>query len=348
MSDPLLEGVYFGLPADVYHNDPALGSSDIRYLYSDPPAYWWQSPHNPLKPETDSKDLAFGRAFHVRLLEGADAFDKQYLLQPEKDDFPGLLDTMADFKQWLGKRGHTPGGKKLDARHLVRAMNKDVPIWDEIMETFNARLEAEKLEPISKLDLERISVVSDFMRENPNIDDLFGDGASEVTVIWNMYGVRLKARIDLLRIRPLIDLKTIREGARYRRFDQSVFIQMRYDRHDIQAVHLLKARHALALHIAAGAVFEHEDAPVPSRKWLNAVAQESEYSAVFVYVQKTGAPVARPYQFIEGQGPLTLAEDNWQTGVSEFIQWSNRFGLDKPWINYSGVHRVLMDEIHKS
>lgn len=72
-------GIYFGLDEQEYHNDPALGSSDIKRLHDSAPAYWFGSPHNPLwEPSESTPAQKLGTARHKCVLEGEAAFVARY------------------------------------------------------------------------------------------------------------------------------------------------------------------------------------------------------------------------------------------------------------------------------
>lgn len=72
-------GVYFGLDESAYRADPALGSTSMKKLAENPPAYWYDSPHNALRDEdTDTPAKKFGRAIHKFVLEGREAFEAAY------------------------------------------------------------------------------------------------------------------------------------------------------------------------------------------------------------------------------------------------------------------------------
>ena len=344
--EPLAPGVYFGLDADTYLDDPALGSGDMRRLYTDPPGYWWRSPYNPERPERkERQDLHEGRAFHVMLLEGAEVFTDRYIIEPEKHRIANLLVTVQDMKDWLKKRGHTGTGQKRDIMHQIRALNKNVRFWDDVLSDFRELCETKNLEPIKQDLSNHVRAAAEHIRLNPNLEHVFGKGVPEVTVVWDDKKVRLKARIDFLRVRPVIDLKTIRKPTGYSTFDAHVFREMRIRRHDIQAYHLLEARHEAAAAIADGRVYGE----APSDEWLKAVRDETDYAAYFVYYQKDqdSPPIAKAYEFKPDFGPMTLASENWREGYYNFHKFRNRFGLDDMWVNYDGVHTVLMDQVHK-
>lgn len=80
MSDSVPDdGVYFDLPAATYHASHALGSTDMLRLAANPVRWWYYSKRNPDRPEDhDTPALQFGRAVHMMILEGRDAFERHY------------------------------------------------------------------------------------------------------------------------------------------------------------------------------------------------------------------------------------------------------------------------------
>lgn len=70
------DGIYFGLSAEEYHADPALGSSGLKKLVDNAPDFWWSSPMNPAFEEEsdDTPAKVFGRQLHQCVLEGVDVF----------------------------------------------------------------------------------------------------------------------------------------------------------------------------------------------------------------------------------------------------------------------------------
>lgn len=71
----LADGLYFGLNETLYRNDPALGSSDMKLLAYDAPAYWHGSVLNPEREaEEPTPAKILGTAVHRIVLDGATAF----------------------------------------------------------------------------------------------------------------------------------------------------------------------------------------------------------------------------------------------------------------------------------
>ena len=77
--EPFAPGIYFGLEEACYHADAAIGSTGMKKLADNPPAYWWDSPHNTMREDdTDTPARLFGRAVHKFVLEGRAAFEDAY------------------------------------------------------------------------------------------------------------------------------------------------------------------------------------------------------------------------------------------------------------------------------
>jgi hypothetical protein len=91
----LAEGIYFNLPEEVYHNDPALSHSGMVNILESPLDHWMESSAlNPDKPKFKATDaMFFGKWCHKFLLEGM-AFFEQYNVHGMKPD---------DKKLWISR-----------------------------------------------------------------------------------------------------------------------------------------------------------------------------------------------------------------------------------------------------
>jgi hypothetical protein len=77
-------GIYFGLPEDKYHADPALSHGGMVHLLVHPLEYWHNSPLNPDKPFKETDAMTFGKRCHSLLLEPENFF-KEYAVQGGKN-----------------------------------------------------------------------------------------------------------------------------------------------------------------------------------------------------------------------------------------------------------------------
>lgn len=73
-------GVYYDLPNEEYHADPALSSSGLKSLLKNPMEYWSNSCLNPDREPLDTVALKNGRAAHMLLLEPQN-FDNEFVIK---------------------------------------------------------------------------------------------------------------------------------------------------------------------------------------------------------------------------------------------------------------------------
>lgn len=78
MAKAIKDGIYYDMPPEQYYGSDALGSSKLKAFAESPLHY------HKFQMEEDTEDLAFGRAAHMYVLEGAEMFHKHYAIMPEK------------------------------------------------------------------------------------------------------------------------------------------------------------------------------------------------------------------------------------------------------------------------
>lgn len=286
------DGIWFGLDEDEYHRDPALGSSDMKGLAKNPSAWWWRSQYN-LNPDPapaeEKPALVFGSAVHKYVLEGRDAFEAIY----------------APFD---GDR-RTKAGKAA---------------YQEIVDAGKTCL------PLAKY--RRAAIAGQVIRSNPHLGKAFEGGAPEVSIFWTHttpegFEIRKKCRVDYLKIRSMVDLKSIREQDE-KEFPAFVDEAIARHRYYVQLAHYWDGRERLPGLVKEGKIFGECD-----RAWLAKVAAQKEYFWFWVFYQSTGAPECHgTYSdksrklYDMGRSMIALAEHNYRQGVETF-------GLDgMPWI----------------
>lgn len=162
------DGVYFNLPEDVYHAEKRLSSSGIRDILENPTYFWFNSNFNPLKDERKSEAMTDGRIFHTLILEGENFKNKYKVTPPEIE---ALNKNSNDFKMWKN---------------------------------------AQTLEIIAGAKYRKFKTICEYLsQEGQLLDcDVFNNGFSEVSILWTENGIKRKARIDYLKQKAIIDLKT--------------------------------------------------------------------------------------------------------------------------------------------
>lgn len=301
---PIEPGIYFNLPEDVYHADPALGSTDVRKLLMSAPDYWWGSWMNPNRPEDKDDTVARlrGRAIHKIVLEGEEPFLRLYARRA--DDLP---DASASEKTALTKSEKARAAKE----------GKDL---------------------LHGADYDRAMITGAMISKNPHTADAFsltGMGRSEVSVFWTEHvkfgdktvPVPCKARFDKLRPRAIGDLKSI-ANIRGRDFPAACRYAISDWRYDIQVAHYMRGRAQVPAFIRAGKIGggggTKEDG-----EYLAAVAAAKSWAFVFVFFQSEGAPITWG-TILSPENPMIaeISNRDRQFALERFVQFTRKFGTD--------------------
>jgi hypothetical protein len=334
--EPMPEGVYFGLPEDVYHADPSLGSHDVIRLFAGAPYYWWESWMNPLRKPRDADALVWGSAFHKFVLEGEEAFQSAYAQMPQIEDYPNALKTIDDIKARMRELGIGPlTGKKEELMERLRAAAPGTLFWDDLIADALASGQT-----LLKPDVWREIVLSaQMIVKNPSIAKSFTGGYPEVSIFWREDGVPCKARIDYLRLLETVDLKSI-VNPMQKAFDHAVRSAIANYRYDIQAAHYQVGREMARRFAEEGKVFGTEE-KTPPQKWLKAFAKvrpqneasdtANGYTWIWVFYSKTGAPIAKGYEFSSQDGAFDLALQHRLAALDRYRENLAKFGTDM-WI----------------
>lgn len=333
-------GVYFGMSEDAYHADPALGSTDLRRLLVAPSEFHWTWAGNP-DPETqeDTDALTFGRAVHKLVLEGTNAFQGLYAPKPEG---PDVLVTAEDMKVWLRNRGLLDKGTKESMADRIRAIDPGVKIQDVIL----AEAKRNGREILTDTAYRRIMLASAYITKNPHLARSFAGGQSEVSIFWVRRGVRLKARLDYLRVirwqdrrcAVISDLKSFGRVKPGQPLAQAVTEAAAGYKH--QAAHymdgLAHAKRMIRDGIVHGAV---------DREWLERVATAQTMLFAFVFFKSQGSPYAQA-KLLQPQNPLIeLAQRDVETALDTFTAYHNHFGAAGPWVSLEEPQELSIDEV---
>ncbi len=272
-------GVYFGLDERAYHADAALGSGDIRALYTCPMYYWTGSAMNPHRVAAEETPaLLFGRALHALVLEGREAFLARYLPAPEASDFPGCLVTVDDIKAALRDAGEKLTGNKPDLIARLKAARPGAVILDEVLAEHAARAEASGATIVKRAMFEQVIAAGGHIAGDSRVAPAFQGGCPEISVFWEADGVPLKCRLDYLRFgraqdRRLIGLATdLKSFANQRGLppERAVAAAIAEYRLDMQAAHNLDGAGRIPDMIRSGAVFGAERI---NADWLTALSR---------------------------------------------------------------------------
>lgn len=231
----LIEGIYLNMPNDVYHQLPAISSSQVK-KFAESPAHWARAYRSDVKRKrTLAQERTFdtGSLGHELILE-PEGFASRYARMPCQVDYPnalaGIKDMTAKAKE-LGLKGYSGKSKEELAKLLLEA-DPTLEIWDVILaDALTAAGDRQAIDPIVWDDAHRIERTC---RAEPRADQLIRDGAPEVAMIARCptTGEWLKVKFDWLRFDGIAaDVKTTRSAN-----PQKFAYQMRDLRYDLQQV----------------------------------------------------------------------------------------------------------------
>ena len=190
------------------------------------------------------------------------------------------------------------------------------------------RISSAGMTALKRDDYDHICLASGMIRSNPHLSEAFAGGEPEVSVFWERDGIKRKARLDYVKARSIVDLKSIRNS---REIDFKAACRSRFaqDRYYAQAEHYCEARRVAAGFIQAGQIFG--DAPDSALVDRLATAGDS-FAFVYVFWQAEDSPLTyaltlSPNNPILAEGRLVIerAEQNWRT-------YLDQFGIETPWV----------------
>ena len=329
------QGVFFGMPEDEYFAVPALSASGVKNLRMSPLDFWARSRWlNPLyeedNEEPDSFARTLGKAYHKRILEGREAFDGCYAPAFDPADHPGALDGADAIKEALRKQKEAGAnvklsGKKADMIANLLELDPRARIMDVLRETYEADHEGKTFLPVKSLD--QIELAAAMIERDPQLAKAFTGGMSEVSVFWicPKIGIPCKARLDYLKPKAIVDLKTFANKNGYP-ISRAIDRELGYNRYPIQASWYYDAADQIAGLINAGKVYG--DAP---HDFISALHAGHEKTFLYVFQQKGIAPIAIGKSFPRSLTNCLLAAAQCEAAKQTYRTCTETFGKD-PWL----------------
>ena len=327
-------GIHFGLDEEKYHADPALGSSSIRDLATYPVK--WQYDRLRPREREETEAMTWGSAWHCRVLEGKAAFEARYAKPPRPADYPDALNTTDDIKEFLRMHGQKLTGNKPDLVARAKEIDECPPFFSDILDQWIAEhpdhqdlteRQAQEIEDAVAM-MERDDTLRAVMQAGSLIN-----GAAELSIIYEVEGVRRKARFDYA-LAPtknresalIVDLKsfTTFKGAT----DEDAAIRKIYDMaYDVQAAYYIEAYNAARELLERGLVFG--DAPdsgylsaflsAPSIEWVWVMIRRDRGMVPLIISVDTNEPMfERGHEIVDG-------------AILTYQAYMAKFGADQLW-----------------
>jgi hypothetical protein len=364
MAQIIKPGIYFDLPFDEYLAIPALSNSGIKKLLISSLDFWTHSWMNPNPPkDKEAKHFLDGRAYHARILEGEDAFNSRYAPAFDASEYPEALDTNDELKDCLRAAK--------DAGHDVKLTGKKEFLIEQILDIDPNRqiLEVLKKEYARQcqgrefIDLDtmnQIAFASAMIEKHPDISKCFQGGYPEVTIVWyetvlpdhqspDDFKVLMKARLDYLKIKAIVDLKTF-ANMHGKPIDRAIYGDISQNKYHIQTAVYFRAVSKAKEFVHSGDTWQcgpafDTTAITPlndehKQKWLEKFAMSNDLQFVFVHQQKGPAPVARanvmPRDNVYACGQHAVRE-----AQEKFVRNVELYGMDgTPWVDVEPIGRL--------
>lgn len=293
----IVDGIYFGLPAEVYHAVPRLSASGIQKLCVSPATFWkgsWLDPERPELDDESTKAQVVGKAYHTARLE-PHLFDSTYVRELDKKEFPkGTVFTGTDMGKALEELGEKKSGSVGEQAERLAAAGFDKPIWHLALAAWEEERAGRVALPAKVYD----EVVRDMerIRANADIAELLSNGEAEVSIFWtDQHGLKMKSRVDYLQASAWADFKTF-DNTRGKVLAQALADAVRYNRYHVQAVTYRDAVEAIRL----GGLQIQGEATDAQRTLVAAIQlRPYELACWYIFQEKGGVPnlVAKEFPF---------------------------------------------------
>lgn len=191
-----------------------------------------------------------------------------------------------------------------------------------------AAMEAAGLHPIPADDWSRLLVSDMVVQANKTIRNAFRNGPTEVSIFWREGMMRKKARIDCLKLNANVDAKTIAPKSQSQPMRTACLKAMAEYNYPVQIVHYNDARAMIPAFVNEGMVYGDHDAAL-----LAKIAAVTDWSSVFVFLKKTGAPLTWATKISRKNPVLEVARVMCDRATANYVEFIERFGLDAPWLD---------------
>lgn len=273
-----------------------------------------------------------------------DMSDEDYHADPAIGSTGGkkLLASPPDFwwNSWMNpareEEKETPGkffGKALH-RCVLEGRDKFLAEYAPLDHPGNVKAGKEEREYLAAIgmkgmkreDWARVQAAGAFITANPHLRQAFTNGHPEVSVFWNRGDVRMKCRFDFLKVRAIVDLKSV-ANQRGKAFPKACMDASAEYAYPISAAWYCEGREHMAKLAADGAIHGDYDSA-----WLAQVVNQPEFAFVFVFWQSQGSPISTGLQLSPNSPILSNARLKVNEAVETYRRFMAEFGTETAWM----------------
>lgn len=330
-------GIFFDMPNDTYHAIPALSASGIKNLLISEVDFWvgsWMNPNKP--PREDKACFTDGNAYHAQILEGDKVFNDRFTCEFDESKYPDALNKTDDLKAWLRDakdKGHTVklSGTKSILSEQILNIDPTIEIMDVLKSDYGRAHSGKQF--ITRDTANEIEIASALINADAELSRCFTGGYPEVSIFWidKRTGVPMKSRVDYLKIKAIIDLKTFQLLSRIN-IDRAIPNDIAKNRYDIQAAFYYDAVENARELAAQGLVFGDV-----SKDWIDRFSKASEPQFVFVYVRKVITIIrgkVMPKNMV-----VAAAKAEIENAIDKFVECSKMYGEDR-WFSRKPIEEL--------
>ncbi|WP_157369380.1 exonuclease family protein [Zavarzinella formosa] len=307
---PVIEpGIYFDMDEATYHAAEGLSCSGIKHLTVSKLNYWHKNLNPDREPEDDTGARRFGKAVHSRALE-PERFDRNFVMKIFPEDYPGALVTADDMKAFLETNGLPKSAKKKsDLIDRIVASGLPAVIWEHELERHAAEHEGKTF--LGSEESKKIAAAAAVLAEDPCAKAALSGGMPEVSFFVRdpETGVMLKARMDYVRPRSTVDVKTF-SNSRGKPIEKAIYEAIFYEAYHLQCVFYNLVRELARRQLAAGEIRTHGNV---SEQWLKEFTETEGHGFVLIFIESSA-----PYDL-----RIVLMKEAEAAGADLNVYWSS-------------------------
>jgi hypothetical protein len=242
---------------------------------------------------------------------------------------------------------------KADWIRQLLELEPEAEIFDELQRQFLADHEGKSV--ISVEQHAQLEIAAAMVERDPTLQHAFKGGYPEVTLIWfcPKTGVPMKARVDYLKVKALVDLKTI-ANQRDRSIENAIRFEIASYHYNIQPCvyreadetirALIRAHGKSVVHVAEDYPYPADEVTAWALKWAS---HKGDVEWLWVFQQKGDAPITRGVFYPLAGLTNLVTQDIVASAKRKFRQCSEAFGTD-PWLDVKEPYLIADEDIPAS
>lgn len=307
----LPDGVYFNLPFEQYLAERRF-SFHLGKAILISPLTAWSGYVDPTREDEDTTARKMGRALHCRLLEGEESFSERFAVKPENDG--SYLEGKKELETRCVELCVPKSGNTDELCDRILDKDPDAKLWAVRLAEWEQETEGKTI--LTQAQWRETEIRARIAPMHPDLKNAFVGGIPEVSILYTdeETGVQCKTRIDLLRVKALIELKTF-SNARELPIKKAVANTTSAQKYNMQARIELEAVRRAKDFARKGLVHGEID-----QAWLTAFAEHPDHQFVWVFIQQGKVPEIRVRKF---ERYVRGASE----GATENLHWSHGWDL---------------------